>query len=44
MDPRPWNKKEWGYVMTRSLKPIKAGEELFAHYPINLCKECGHMM
>ena len=35
VDPRPWNKKEWGYVMTRSMKPIKAGEELFAYYPIN---------
>ena len=35
VDPRPWNKKEWGYVMTRSTKPIKAGEELFAYYPVN---------
>jgi hypothetical protein len=35
VDPRPWNKKEWGYVMTRSMKPIKAREELFAHYPVN---------
>jgi hypothetical protein len=35
VDPRPWNKKEWGYVMTRSTRPIKAGEELFAYYKVN---------
>jgi hypothetical protein len=35
VDIRPWNKQEWGYVMTRSIRPIKAGEYLFAYYEVN---------
>ena len=37
MLPKPWNTKEWGYVITIASKDIKAGEELFAHYSLNTC-------
>ena len=37
MLPKPWNTKEWGYVITIASRDIKAGEELFAHYSLNTC-------
>jgi len=34
IEPRPWDEREWGWVMIVSIKPIHAGEEFFNHYPI----------
>jgi hypothetical protein len=31
---RPWDEKEWGWVMTISTKLIHVGEEFFCHYPV----------
>lgn len=28
----PWDSSEWGYIMTREMKDINAGEELFSYY------------
>lgn len=35
MLPKPWNKQEWGYVITMATKDIMVGEELYAHYSLN---------
>ena len=35
MFPKPWNTKEWGYVITIVTRDIRAGEELYAHYSLN---------
>jgi len=35
IEPRPWDEKEWGWVMTISIKLIHVGEEFFCRYPIN---------
>lgn len=32
--PKPWNTEEWGYVITIATRDIKAGEELYAQYPL----------
>jgi hypothetical protein len=29
IEPRPWDEKEWGWVMTISTKLIHEGEEFF---------------
>jgi hypothetical protein len=33
--PRPWDEKEWGWVMTISTKLIHVREEFFCPYPVN---------
>jgi hypothetical protein len=33
--PKPWNKDEWGFVMTIASRDIEVGEELFAYYSVN---------
>jgi len=35
MLPKPWNNKEWGYVITLALWDIVVREELFAQYYVN---------
>jgi hypothetical protein len=35
MVPKPWNHEEWGYVISIATRDIVAGEELYAHYPLN---------
>ena len=35
MLPKPWNKQEWGYIITKASRDILVGEELYAHYPLN---------
>jgi hypothetical protein len=35
MLPKPWNKQEWGYVITIASRDILAGEELYASYSLN---------
>ncbi len=35
IEPRPWDEKEWGWVIIVSTKPFHAGEEFFCHYPVN---------
>ena len=35
MLPEPWNKIEWGFVMTIASRDIKKGEKLYAHYSVN---------
>jgi hypothetical protein len=31
IEPRPWDEKEWGWVMIVSTKPIHAGKEFFVN-------------
>ena len=33
--PKPWNKNEWGFVMTIASRDIEVGEELYAYYSVN---------
>ncbi len=33
--PRPWDEKEWDWVMTILIKLIHAREKFFCHYPLN---------
>ena len=35
MLPKPWNKQEWGYVITIASRDIFVGEELYARYSLN---------
>jgi hypothetical protein len=35
VEPKPWDEKEWVWVMTISTKLIHEGKEFFCHYPIN---------
>ena len=36
MLPKPWNKHEWGYVITIAIRDILVREDLYAHYSLNL--------
>ena len=32
---KPWNKHEWGYIITKASRDILVGEVLCAHYLLN---------